>query len=303
MQKNILFLLGIVTILTIFILYISNDFYSTYQYLVNEINRVFLNPYSLKYLSTNGTYKLLIWIGIVGLLTISGMIFLQKKRFSTFYIVSGLFFLVILKMFFTKPIEIYGETVFHYDKYFLGLDLSLVLFLFVPYVLFLSKTDKEKTISFFLTIIGFIVLYKVDSVKGLFFYFVSVLLSLIFLIKEDKKHVFSLIGLSGLFVGFIIFKGHNIAELLKNRIDPYLDNVLLILYTKEISISPKNEVLYSTKTVYNLWLDFTPLYFLEKFGWVLGVLILLFPVFTFIYGLFYSLKNLKKTYGKIVFVL
>ncbi|WP_456466049.1 hypothetical protein [Persephonella sp.] len=302
-QSNISFLFGIVAVLTIFTFHIANDFYITYQNLVNNMDKTFLNPYGLKHLSTNGAYKLLIWICILGLITILGIFIFRKKRLNTFYTVSSLFVLALLKMFFTEPLEIYGSIICHCDRYFLGLDLSIVLFLFVPYILFLSKTDKEKMISFFLIIIGFLILYKVHSLKGMFFYFISVLLSLIFLVKENKRHIYSLFGLSGMFVILGILKGSSIVELLKNRIDPYFDNILLTMYTKEISFLPKNDVLYSTKTAYNLWSDFVPLYILEKFGWILGILILLFPIFIFIQGLLRSIKNLKKSHERIVFVL
>jgi len=302
-HSNILLLSGL-TIITLFFLFnIKHDFTNTYQYLENLTKGVFLNPSYLKHTASNGTQSFFIWIVITGIITISAILLHRIIQVKIFHIISALFVLIIMKMFFTSPFELYGSYILHYDRYFWKLDISLILFLFVPAVLFLAKTKKEKIFSFVLIAAGFLALFKVDSTKGLFFYFLSFVLSSILTVKKEKRYIFYMAGISVLFMALGVAKGYKVIEILKNRKDIYLDNILLTLYKKEISFLPKNEILYSTKTVYNLWTDFVPIYILEKFGWIIGLLMILLPVAIFIYGLIKSIRNLKSDYGKLVFVL
>lgn len=175
--------------------------------------------------------------------------------------------------------------------------------MFVPAVLLLPKNTKERIISYVIVATGFVVLIKSNYMEGLLFYSLSTLISSFFLIKRNKKSVCILSGILGIFSILVLFEAKKIIYMINSKTDLYLDKVLLTLYTKEISLLPKNEMLYSTKTVYNLWSDFVPIYILEKFGWLLGSLILLIPIFIFLYGLWLSIKNFHSAYGKVVLAL
>ncbi len=284
-----LFILFGITFLTVGIsLMIGNDLYNTYQILRNEIDNIFLAPWSLFDISSNGHIRTLVWLGLAGIITILGILMRDVFLFS-------LTLLLILEL------EIFLESTYK-SKYLFDLDLSFLLFLFVPIVLLLSKTSTEKIISFIIVSLGFIVLTISGHIKELLFYFLATFLSVIFLINLNKRYIFFSSILGMIFIlGTLEYK--KIINLISNRIDPYLDKVLAILYTKEISLLPKNEILFSTKTVYNLWQDFVPLYILEKFGWFLGIFILSIPIFFLLYGLWLSIKNFDSNYGKAIFLL
>ena len=303
LYSNFILLSGLTVIILFFLFNLKHDLTNTYQYLEKLTKGVFLNPSHLKYIASHGIQSFLIWTVAAGAITILATFLHRTLQIKIFHIVSVLFVLILIKMFFTNPLELYGGYTFHYDRYLWGLDISLILFLFIPAVLFLAKTEKEKIVSLLLITAGFFALFKVDSAKGLFFYSLSFVLSSIFAIKKEKKYLFYIAGVLSLLAVIGIAKGYRIIEILKNRKDLYLDNILLTLYTKEVSFLPKSKVLYSTKTVYNLWTDFIPIYILEKFGWIVGLLIVFLPIAVFLYGLSKSIKNLKSDSGKLIFVL
>lgn len=100
-NEGIPIFLGIGFLIAGISLMIGNDFYNTYQFLANEHSRVFLPSWSLSYFSSTGLHRLLVWIGVAGVLIIFVRFLYEDIKSDTFYFTSGLMFLLEAKIFLT----------------------------------------------------------------------------------------------------------------------------------------------------------------------------------------------------------
>jgi len=119
-------------------------------------------------------------------------------------------------------------------------------------------------------------------------------------VKEKNSLLLSISVFGGFVLG--IFSS-NLLDLIRSKFNPYFYEQFYFIYNFHIGLFPKTYIPYSVSNVPGLWTDFIQIYIFEKFGLIFGLLIFLFPLFTVIFGLFYSCRNIQKPIGRAAFVL